>query len=55
MPEMSLSSLPVLVITTEGVSGAPSAAGPVKSDSCHNVNQNSPKGVVDLMLRFQFI
>lgn len=53
--EIRLSIPPVLVITTEEISGAPSATGPEKSNSCHNLDQNSPKGIFDLTLHFQLI
>lgn len=48
--QMKLSLFPVLVITSEEISGAPSATEPVKSNSCHHVNHNAPKGIFDLML-----
>lgn len=53
--EIRLSIPPVLVITTEEISGVPSATGPEKSNSCHNLDQNSPKGIFDLTLHFQLI
>lgn len=55
LPWIKLSILPVLVITTEEISGGPSATEAAKSNSCHSVNHNSPKGIIDLMLHFQLV